>query len=128
MPEGTVTKFGKRATNILIGDAVVIANVEAEQLAEQKRREAKKARLEKTKSIGRVIATAHHPWAPPKGQPGLHEGDDFLSFPKGARIEVVKRGEDGGWWDGRYDGKRGWFPSSFCDISGPSSPPNLSTV
>ncbi|KAL0083186.1 hypothetical protein F4703DRAFT_1098637 [Phycomyces blakesleeanus] len=35
-----------------------------------------------------------------------------LQFPKGAIIEVLHRA-DSGWWDGRYDNMRGWFPSEY---------------
>ena len=39
-----------------------------------------------------------------------------LTFPAGARIMVTQQGEPGAWWLGKYEGQRGWFPSSFCDM------------
>mmetsp|Transcript_14534 Transcript_14534/g.21938 ORF Transcript_14534/g.21938 Transcript_14534/m.21938 type:complete len:1946 (+) Transcript_14534:90-5927(+) len=39
-----------------------------------------------------------------------------LSFKKGARILVLQEKEPGDWWKGELDGKRGYFPSSYCDI------------
>ena len=65
--------------------------------------EAAQPKPEKPKPKPKVFATAHHAWTS-KGQ-GIHEGD-FLSFPKGAVIEVIKQGAPGEWWDGRYEGKR----------------------
>lgn len=53
---------------------------------------------------------------------GLHDwpGDgnaDRLAFVTGDRIKVITQGEPDGWWLGSLpDGRRGWFPSSFCRI------------
>ena len=58
----------------------------------------------------RKVAIALYPYS------DIHHSDQFLAFNEGARIIVNKEGEPGGWWDGRYNGKRGWFPSSFCKI------------
>ncbi|XP_031439217.1 rho guanine nucleotide exchange factor 7a isoform X1 [Clupea harengus] len=38
--------------------------------------------------------------------------EDELSFSKGDIIHVI-RTEDGGWWEGSYSGKSGWFPSNY---------------
>lgn len=59
----------------------------------------------------RKVAIALYPYSA-----DIQKSDMFLSFSEGARILVNKEGEPGGWWDGRYGGKRGWFPSSFCKI------------
>ena len=59
-----------------------------------------------------LVATALHAW---NGDTNGHKGD-FLTFPAGAKIRVLNQGIPGGWWDGKYEGKRGWFPSSFCKV------------
>lgn len=38
--------------------------------------------------------------------------EDELSFSKGDII-IVSRQEDGGWWEGSFNGKSGWFPSNY---------------
>ena len=38
--------------------------------------------------------------------------DDELSFPKGAMIKVIGK-EDDGWWEGEYNGTRGFFPGNY---------------
>ncbi|MBN3303565.1 rho guanine nucleotide exchange factor 7b isoform X1 [Amia ocellicauda] len=38
--------------------------------------------------------------------------EDELSFTKGDIINV-SRVEEGGWWEGTYNGKTGWFPSNY---------------
>lgn len=38
--------------------------------------------------------------------------EDELSFSKGD-IVIVRRQEDGGWWEGSFNGKSGWFPSNY---------------
>lgn len=40
-----------------------------------------------------------------------------LSFHKGDIIHVISRSWSG-WWDGQHNGKRGWFPSSYCEVPG----------
>ena len=40
----------------------------------------------------------------------------YLTFSKGARIEVLQEGEPGAWWRGKLDGAEGWFPVGFCKI------------
>ncbi|KAI8883063.1 SH3-domain-containing protein, partial [Backusella circina FSU 941] len=35
-----------------------------------------------------------------------------LSFKPNVILEVLAQLESG-WWDGWYDGKRGWFPSNY---------------
>ncbi|KAG5283106.1 hypothetical protein AALO_G00038380 [Alosa alosa] len=38
--------------------------------------------------------------------------EDELSFSKGDIIHVI-RTEEGGWWEGSFNGKTGWFPSNY---------------
>lgn len=38
--------------------------------------------------------------------------EDELSFAKGDIIHVTRM-EDGGWWEGVFNGKTGWFPSNY---------------
>lgn len=38
--------------------------------------------------------------------------EDELSFSKGD-ILYVTRVEDGGWWEGSFKGRSGWFPSNY---------------
>lgn len=38
--------------------------------------------------------------------------EDELSFNKGDIINVT-RTEEGGWWEGTFNGKTGWFPSNY---------------
>lgn len=38
--------------------------------------------------------------------------EDELSFSKGDIIQVMRQ-EDGGWWEGSFNGKSGWFPSNY---------------
>ncbi|XP_069492868.1 rho guanine nucleotide exchange factor 7 isoform X2 [Ambystoma mexicanum] len=38
--------------------------------------------------------------------------EDELSFSKGDIIHIT-RVEEGGWWEGSYGGKTGWFPSNY---------------
>ncbi|XP_062301515.1 rho guanine nucleotide exchange factor 7b [Scomber scombrus] len=38
--------------------------------------------------------------------------EDELSFSKGDIISVMRQ-EDGGWWEGSFNGKTGWFPSNY---------------
>ena len=47
-----------------------------------------------------------------EGFAGAQPGD--LSFAAGDVIDVVRRGEPGGWWEGSVHGLNGWFPASFC--------------
>ena len=45
--------------------------------------------------------------------------DEELSFPEGARIELLRtddNGVDDGWWEGRYEGKVGVFPSVVVEV------------
>ncbi|KAI9266012.1 ras guanine nucleotide exchange factor domain-containing protein [Sporodiniella umbellata] len=44
-----------------------------------------------------------------------------LSFKENAVIEVFAQLESG-WWDGRYEGKRGWFPSNYVEIIRAANP------
>ncbi|XP_052378172.1 rho guanine nucleotide exchange factor 7a isoform X1 [Oncorhynchus keta] len=38
--------------------------------------------------------------------------EDELSFNKGDVINVTRQ-EEGGWWEGNFNGKTGWFPSNY---------------
>lgn len=38
--------------------------------------------------------------------------EDELSFSKGDIISVSRQ-EEGGWWEGSFNGKSGWFPSNY---------------
>ena len=40
------------------------------------------------------------------------EGEDFVSFQKGDRMEVLEM-DDGGWWLVKLAGKSGWAPSNY---------------
>lgn len=40
-----------------------------------------------------------------------------LSFMKGCSLEVVEKTLDGNWWDGYYEGKRGYIPVSYVEIA-----------
>ncbi|XP_011483748.1 rho guanine nucleotide exchange factor 7 isoform X1 [Oryzias latipes] len=44
--------------------------------------------------------------------PFQQTNEDELSFSKGDII-VVRRQEEGGWWEGSLNGKTGWFPSNY---------------
>uniref|UniRef100_A0A673X4E9 Rho guanine nucleotide exchange factor (GEF) 7a n=1 Tax=Salmo trutta TaxID=8032 RepID=A0A673X4E9_SALTR len=49
--------------------------------------------------------------------------EDELSFNKGDVINVTRQ-EEGGWWEGNFNGKTGWFPSNYVrEIKGCGSPP-----
>ncbi|XP_062865362.1 rho guanine nucleotide exchange factor 7b [Trichomycterus rosablanca] len=48
--------------------------------------------------------------------------DDELCFNKGDIIQVMRQ-EDGGWWEGTFDGKTGWFPSNYVrEVKGREKP------
>ena len=45
--------------------------------------------------------------------------DEELSFPEGAIIELTRMDDnnvDDGWWEGRYNGKVGVFPSVVVEL------------
>lgn len=44
--------------------------------------------------------------------PFQQTNEDELSFSKGDIISV-NRQEEGGWWEGSFNGKTGWFPSNY---------------
>uniref|UniRef100_A0A7N6A1H5 Osteoclast-stimulating factor 1 n=1 Tax=Anabas testudineus TaxID=64144 RepID=A0A7N6A1H5_ANATE len=44
--------------------------------------------------------------------PFQQTNEDELSFSKGDIISVIRQ-EDGGWWEGSFNGKTGWFPSNY---------------
>jgi len=66
-----------------------------------------------------ACAVARQRW---DGEGTSGDAGDYLMFPAGARIEVVREGEPGDWWQGRLDSKVGWFPSSFTDMQAEMSP------
>jgi Rho guanine nucleotide exchange factor 7 len=35
-----------------------------------------------------------------------------LNFKKGDIITITQK-EEGGWWEGTFEGKTGWFPSNY---------------
>ncbi|KAL1022259.1 hypothetical protein UPYG_G00024330 [Umbra pygmaea] len=48
--------------------------------------------------------------------------EDELSFNKGDIINVSRQ-EDGGWWEGSFNGKTGWFPSNYVkEVKGSEKP------
>ncbi|KAG7467198.1 hypothetical protein MATL_G00150880 [Megalops atlanticus] len=48
--------------------------------------------------------------------------EDELSFSKGDIIHVTRM-EDGGWWEGTFNGKTGWFPSNYVrEVKGSDKP------
>ncbi|XP_070850092.1 rho guanine nucleotide exchange factor 7b isoform X2 [Chaetodon trifascialis] len=44
--------------------------------------------------------------------PFQQTNEDELSFSKGDIISVSRQ-EEGGWWEGSFNGKSGWFPSNY---------------
>ena len=45
--------------------------------------------------------------------------EEELSFPEGAKSELIRmndNGVDDGWWEGRYEGKVGVFPSVVVEV------------
>jgi hypothetical protein len=90
-------------------------NQSALERARESRRASRVSRLSQGSAGGgaypNLVAVARQDWSA-EGQPdGV-----YLDFKKGMRIEVVKRGEPAGWWLGRLDGKKGWFPVSYCHL------------
>ncbi|KAM4602244.1 rho guanine nucleotide exchange factor 7b [Polymixia lowei] len=54
--------------------------------------------------------------------PFQQTNEDELSFSKGDIISV-NRQEDGGWWEGSFKGKTGWFPSNYVrELKGNDKP------
>ncbi|TRY92631.1 hypothetical protein DNTS_007689, partial [Danionella cerebrum] len=48
--------------------------------------------------------------------------EDELSFSKGDIIQVMRQ-EEGGWWEGAFNGKTGWFPSNYVkEMKGSDKP------
>uniref|UniRef100_A0A8C7MCM9 Osteoclast-stimulating factor 1 n=1 Tax=Oncorhynchus kisutch TaxID=8019 RepID=A0A8C7MCM9_ONCKI len=48
--------------------------------------------------------------------------EDELSFNKGDMISVSRQ-EDGGWWEGSFNGNKGWFPSNYVkEVKGSDNP------
>lgn len=56
----------------------------------------------------RTIAIAKHDF--------VGQSETELSFKAGTRIVVTNEREPGDWWKGEIDGRRGFFPSSFCEV------------
>uniref|UniRef100_A0A7N6B7C9 Osteoclast-stimulating factor 1 n=1 Tax=Anabas testudineus TaxID=64144 RepID=A0A7N6B7C9_ANATE len=54
--------------------------------------------------------------------PFQQTNEDELSFSKGDIISVIRQ-EDGGWWEGSFNGKTGWFPSNYVrELKGNDKP------
>merc|ERR1719272_2147466 len=54
--------------------------------------------------------------------------EDELSFKTGNMILNVTCHADGGWWEGEFEGKKGWFPDNFVEkvatkTAAPAPPP-----
>uniref|UniRef100_A0A8B9LTB9 Rho guanine nucleotide exchange factor (GEF) 7b n=1 Tax=Astyanax mexicanus TaxID=7994 RepID=A0A8B9LTB9_ASTMX len=48
--------------------------------------------------------------------------EDELCFNKGDIIQVTRQ-EDGGWWEGTFNGRTGWFPSNYVkEVKGSDKP------
>jgi len=45
------------------------------------------------------------------------ENPDDLSFKEGEFINVLDQSDPSGWWEGELNGKRGFFPSNFVELS-----------
>ena len=48
------------------------------------------------------------------------QDEEELSFPEGAIIKLLRtddNGIDDGWWEGRYEGKVGVFPSVVVEVT-----------
>ena len=69
----------------------------------------------------KLMVVSHQAWSPSSEGEDINH-DHFISFPVGAKITVVERGAPDDWWEGRYDGKRGWFPSSYCNVVDEAAP------
>uniref|UniRef100_A0A673AW66 Osteoclast-stimulating factor 1 n=1 Tax=Sphaeramia orbicularis TaxID=375764 RepID=A0A673AW66_9TELE len=55
--------------------------------------------------------------------PFQQTNEDELSFSKGDIISVSRQ-EEGGWWEGSFNGKTGWFPSNYVrELKGSGDPP-----
>ena len=59
------------------------------------------------------VGVAKRSWT---GEGWVGDISGCLTFSAGTRIEIVRQGDPGGWWLGRLNGKKGWFPSSYCTI------------
>uniref|UniRef100_A0A673AQV8 Osteoclast-stimulating factor 1 n=1 Tax=Sphaeramia orbicularis TaxID=375764 RepID=A0A673AQV8_9TELE len=54
--------------------------------------------------------------------PFQQTNEDELSFSKGDIISVSRQ-EEGGWWEGSFNGKTGWFPSNYVrELKGSAVP------
>ncbi|KAF8073773.1 ras guanine nucleotide exchange factor domain-containing protein [Lyophyllum atratum] len=62
--------------------------------------------IEDTARLGTEYVLAMHDYAP------QHQNATCLSFRAGQVIHVLNR-DASGWWDGKLDGRRGWFPSNY---------------
>eukprot|EP00051_Salpingoeca_urceolata_P013952 m.176761 g.176761 ORF g.176761 m.176761 type:complete len:559 (-) comp17952_c3_seq2:882-2558(-) len=55
------------------------------------------------------------------------EKDDELTVKEGDIIENVNQ-QDGGWWEGDFNGKRGWFPDNFVEVMEEAALPTKAAV
>ena len=49
--------------------------------------------------------------------------EDELSFQAGSIITDVTIVAEGGWWEGTFNGKKGWFPDNFVEMMGSTPAP-----
>ncbi|XP_057375913.1 rho guanine nucleotide exchange factor 7-like [Daphnia carinata] len=58
------------------------------------------------------------------------KNNDELNFKKGDIITITQK-EEGGWWEGTFEGKTGWFPSNYVKdigLTGAKPPPTVFAV
>lgn len=60
--------------------------------------------MSEDRGCGQLLVKARFPFQ--------QTNEDELSFSKGDIINVSRQ-EDGGWWEGSFNGKTGWFPSNY---------------
>lgn len=68
------------------------------------RRQSKAAEMSENGGGGQLVVKARFNFK--------QNNEDELSFNKGELIHVTRQ-EEGGWWEGSFNGKTGWFPSNY---------------